>query len=463
MTLSTLSSLFMGLIYMNLFYKTHMDSTTTSLLSYARKLSTTYTPSQGQEVVETYDALIDARIWIFSGTNPPFISTGNHRHRKPSKANGCHMTSGCKVKGYDNIFMDSIWRGEEVISKANQSFYYGSTLSVGVPIVDRGTVVGAILIHAPLNTVYAPILKAAFYLIIGLLVSNLLIYILARKYAFDFTSSIRRMKEVSLKMMDGDYTARTNITREDEIGDLSHALDTLAFKLDEASKESTKLEQLRKDFVANVSHEFRTPLTVIKGHAEALSEGISSNVQDTSGYILKETLLLERLVTELLDLSRLEQQKLELTLEELSLQEVIQDALRNVRQLATAKNIRITTHVEHYPYPITSDYLRLRQVFIILLDNALKYTLPEGTVTLSLAVLEDTLKVTLQDTGIGIAPEDLPFIWDRFYKSDKARKLSNSSGLGLAIAKHLFELLHIHYELTSTEGLGTTITLSFKR
>lgn len=435
-----------------------MDSKTSSLLSYAKKLSTTYEPSQTQEIIEMYDTLIDARVWVFLGKQKPFISKGNHLHRRnPSKSQQCAISSDCNVKGYDNAFMRTIWEGQEVVSKSNTSFYYGATLSVGVPIIDGDCVVGAVLIHAPLTTVYEPLVKAALYLFIGILVSNLLIFILARKFALDFTSSIRRMKDVSLQMMEGDYTARTDIIRDDEIGDLSLALDTLALKLGEASKEQAKLDQMRKDFVANVSHEFRTPLTVIKGHAESLLDEVTVDPTVSSQHILKETLFLEQLVTELLDLSRMEQNKLELHLEEMALQEVLKDAIRTVGPRFEAKSIRLVTHFEDYPYPIVSDYLRLRQICIILLDNACKYTLPHGEVTIDFAVLHTALQVSISDTGIGIPEADLPFIWERFYKSNKARQLSNSSGLGLAIAKHLFELLHIDYELTSKEGIGTTV------
>lgn len=459
-TLTTLSSLITGLFYLNMFYQSHMDTKATSLLSYAHQVKNFYTASSTEQMLELYDTVLDARIWIIKGNEPPIISTGHH-HQKPSESN-CHSTSSCKVKGYDNQFINQVLEGNEVISKSNNEFYYGNTLSVGIPIIENNTVAGAILIHAPLDTIYAPIIKAAKFLLISILISVLLTFILARKYAIDFTSSIRRIQSIAARMMTGNYDVRTKINRLDEIGDLSASLDNLALKLQEASLESANLERSRQDFVANVSHEFRTPLTIIKGNTEALIDGMSTSPETTYNNILKETLILESLVTDLLDLSQIEQDKLELHIEEIALHEVIRDATRSIRQIASTKDITLDLTLEDYPHPITTDYLRIRQILIIFLDNAVKYTPPQGTITINLTIHPNHLELTIQDTGIGISPQDLEHIWDRFYKADKARQVHHSSGLGLSIAKRLLQLLDIDYTLTSTLGTGTTVTLHFK-
>lgn len=465
-SLFTLLSLITGIIFLNTFYTSHVNAKAESLLSYAYRLSESYTDTSLLKNIEMYDALIDARVWLIEGDNPPLISEGSHKghgHIKEDKNKSCHNTSACRVKGSDPEFIKQVLDGNALTLKSTDQFYYGNTLTVGVPIYQDTGVVGAILIHAPLDTVYAPIIKAAFYLIISLLLSNLLVFILAKRFATSFTSSIRRMKEVALELTEGNYTIKTNILKEDEIGELSQALDTLSIHLDEASKETLKLERIRQDFVTNVSHEFRTPLTLIKGHTEALLEGAMTDPHTSYETILHETKLLERLVSDLLDLSRMQQHKIDLNFEELSLHEVIRDAARILHPQASNKSINLSLTLEPYNFPIESDYLRLRQIFIILIDNAIKYTPEDGKVTIALQVLDTSLEVIIQDTGIGISKEELEHIWERFYKTDKARTLSNSSGIGLAIAKHLFEILNIQYAVESELGQGTCIRLSFTK
>lgn len=460
-----LSSLITGIVYIQIFYTSHLKAKTDSLLSYAYQLSSLYDVEIASDTVELYDSLLNARVWILRRDAAPIISHMKNHTGMMAKCHNSNSASSqseheqCKVKSYDDDFIDPIFEGKEMISTYNRTFYYGPTLSVGVPIIEGNTVVGAILLHAPLDSVYAPILTAIAFLGVGMLISALLIFILARKYALDFTSSIRQMQHTALQLLQGDYTVRTNIVREDEIGDLSLALDTLAHGLNEASRESEKLEQIRRDFVANVSHEFRTPLTIIKGNTESLIDHATTDVDSAYQNIFKETVILEHLVTDLLDLSRLQQDKIDIHLEPLYLPEVIQDALRSIRQVAQKKNITITRDLFPLQVPVHSDYLRLRQILIILLDNAVKYTPEEGTINVTLEV-GDHIILKIADNGIGIAPEDLPYIWDRFYKVDKTRETTHtSSGLGLSIAKNLSRLLNIQVEAKSTLGEGTEFTL----
>lgn len=464
-TLTTLSSLITGIVYIQIFYTSHLKAKTDSLLSYAYQLSSLYDVENVSDTVELYDSLLNARVWILRQDAAPIISHMKNHTGMMAKCHNSNDTSSqkeheeCEVKSYDDDFIDPIFEGKEMISTYNRTFYYEPTLSVGIPIIESDTVVGAILLHAPLNDVYAPILKAIAFLGIGMFISAALIFVLARKYAFDFTSSIRQMQHTALLLLQGDYTVRTNIMREDEIGDLSLALDTLAHGLNEASKESEKLEQIRRDFVANVSHEFRTPLTIIKGNTESLIDHATTDLDGAYQNIFKETVILEHLVTDLLDLSRLQQDKIDIHLEPLYLPEVIQDALRSIRQIAEKKNITIIRDLAPLKVPVQSDYLRLRQILIILLDNAVKYTPEGGTINVTF-VVEDHIILKITDNGMGISNEDLPYIWDRFYKVNKTRETAHtSSGLGLSIAKNLMRLLNIGVEVESTLGEGTTFIL----
>lgn len=468
-TLTILSSFVTATFAIRIFYKSYISDKVTTLLSYAYELESEYENGYTQNTVELYDHLLNARIWILRKGASPLIS---HQDTTTFWSSSCHTTTqhtgheNCTLKGYDSDFMHQLFSGKEAVSYSNDAFYYGPTLSVGVPILRGGEVLGAILLHAPIESVQGPISKAFYSLILGAILSAVLIYLLCRSYALRFTSSIGQIQGIALQLMEGNYEVHSDINRADEVGDLSNALNNLATRLEAARKESEQLEQVRQDFVANVSHEFRTPLTVIKGNAESLLDGATSVPKVAYENILKETLILEHLVTDLLDLSRLQQNQIQLHLEPLYLPEVVTDALRSIRQLAGSKDITLTHTLEQLDFPVYTDYLRFRQILIILLSNAVNYTPNGGKIDVQLYTMTEselqsnpTLILKIKDTGIGIAPESLPFIWDRFYKVNPARDTSNSSGLGLAIAKNLLRLLNTEVEVESILNEGTTFTL----
>ena len=225
--------------------------------------------------------------------------------------------------------------------------------------------------------------------------------------------------------------------------------------------ESERLEQFRKDFIANVSHEFRTPLTVIKGSLEAIVDGTIDQPGDINRIhkrMLAETRSLERLVTDLLDLSRLQSGKIWLNKEPVHIPTLLADTVKSLQTIADKKGIRIDYGQVPGVLPVVGDYDRLRQLFVIFLDNAVKYS-PEHTVVTVEVKAGKTLDVTIRDQGYGIAGETFPYIWDRFYKADKSRR-SNGTGLGLAIAKHLIELHKGQVSLQSELGKGTAVKVS---
>lgn len=225
--------------------------------------------------------------------------------------------------------------------------------------------------------------------------------------------------------------------------------------------ESERLEQLRKDFVANVSHEFRTPLTVIKGSLEALVDGTIDQKVDIERYhqrMLSETRSLERLVGDLLELSRLQSGKISINKEKVHIPSLLSDIIKSMQTIADRKEIEIAYSVTNDTPPVMGDYDRLRQLFVIIIDNAIKYS-PDKTVIKVSINIGNTLEVLIEDHGYGISEEELPYVWDRFYKADKSRK-GNGTGLGLAIAKHLVKLHSGDISLHSIVGKGTTAIIN---
>ncbi len=226
--------------------------------------------------------------------------------------------------------------------------------------------------------------------------------------------------------------------------------------------ESERLEQLRRDFVANVSHEFRTPLTVIRGSLEAMVDGTVENSEDIERYhqrMLSETRVLERLVGDLLELSRLQTGKISMNKERIHIPSLFADALRSLQIIAEKKGITLEHLSEQNIPPFLGDYDRLRQLFVIFLDNAVQYSPENSKVTVETCLTEfNTLSIIIRDQGYGIAAEELTHIWDRFYKVDASRK-GKGTGLGLAIAKHLIELHEGLVTVQSELNRGTVIAI----
>ncbi|SHI19696.1 HAMP domain-containing sensor histidine kinase [Desulfosporosinus lacus] len=242
----------------------------------------------------------------------------------------------------------------------------------------------------------------------------------------------------------------------------NHGMVTGSVALVQDISQSERLEQLRRDFVANVSHEFRTPLTVIRGSVEGLVDGMVENSEDIKRYhqrILSETRGLERLVGDLMELSRLQSGKIMIHQNRVHISSLLADLVKSLQTIADQKEIKILYQPESDLPPFLGDYDRLRQLFVIFLDNAIKYSPPNTLVWVESRILENnTLSIIIRDQGYGIAADELPYIWDRFYKVDSSRK-GLGTGLGLAIAKHLLELHDGKVSVQSELGKGTEIEI----
>jgi two-component system phosphate regulon sensor histidine kinase PhoR len=207
--------------------------------------------------------------------------------------------------------------------------------------------------------------------------------------------------------------------------------------------ELRRVEQVRKDFVANVSHELRTPLTAIKGYIEALEDGAFEDREQRDRFletIRKQTDRLNLIITDLLLLAKIESGQVPIKQEPVALAGLIDRTIGLLKRLIEQKQHRVVMKIPAALPPILGDEERLGQVFSNLLDNAIKYTPEEGTITLKATANDTFVEVVVEDTGIGIPPQDLPRIFERFYRVDKARSRElGGTGLGLSIVKHLVE------------------------
>ncbi|MDF2038876.1 ATP-binding protein [Cytobacillus oceanisediminis] len=231
--------------------------------------------------------------------------------------------------------------------------------------------------------------------------------------------------------------------------------------------ELKKLEQMRKDFVANVSHELKTPITSIKGFSETLLDGAMENKQalnDFLSIILKESDRLQSLIQELLDLSKIEKQGFSLSIQQLDLIDVLEDVMAIMKGKAAEKEIVFEYQRDEKPVYIEGDVHRLKQVFINIISNAISYTPNQGVIYISAAKTGSTVLTEIRDTGIGIEASEIPRIFERFYRVDKARsRNSGGTGLGLAIVKHLVEAHKGSISVKSEVGKGTSFIIELPK
>jgi len=230
--------------------------------------------------------------------------------------------------------------------------------------------------------------------------------------------------------------------------------------------EEKMVEAIKRDFVANVSHELRTPLASIKGYSETLLDGAMNNresAKDFLGIIDKNATRMSRLIEDLLVLSRVESQQMLMVSEVIDLCELVRSMVDGLRKQARDKGIEIALDIEDGVPGVVADKGRVEQVMVNLLDNAIKYTSEGGNIDVSVCVRDCEAVVEVRDTGIGIPASDMPRIFERFYRVDKARSRElGGTGLGLAIVKHIIQGLSGRVWVESEPGKGSVFSFALR-
>ncbi|MBU9724002.1 MULTISPECIES: ATP-binding protein [Bacillaceae] len=222
-------------------------------------------------------------------------------------------------------------------------------------------------------------------------------------------------------------------------------------------------DKLRKDFIANVSHELRTPISMLQGYSEAIIDGIAESEEEKVELvqiIYDESLRMGRLVNEFLDLARMEAGHIQLNKESINLTDFCRRVVRKFQGVSKEHGIELIDEISLLEKPIHADGDRIEQVLTNLIDNAIRHTSEDGSVTLRVEPYENGVKLEVEDTGTGIPEEDLPFVFERFYKADKARTRGRSgTGLGLAIVKNIVESHNGRISAHSKVDEGTTFSV----
>jgi signal transduction histidine kinase len=270
------------------------------------------------------------------------------------------------------------------------------------------------------------------------------------------TRPLHAMTLASERMAAGDYDQQVaGVEGADEVGQLARSFNRMAYEV-------RRVREMQRQFIANVSHDLRSPLTSIIGFSQVLTEdaAIAPAQRRTAEIIHSEAQRLYRLTMDLLDLSRLEAGRLPLSKRPLDLNATLHEVAARYQALPNKRGVRFAESLRAEPLPVVGDPDRLTQVVVNLLDNALKFCNPGGDVRLTSARQGGSAVIEVYNSGAGIAPEDLPHIFDRFYRSDHPRaQQTGGSGIGLAIVR---ELVHVHggaVTAASEPGHGTTMAV----
>lgn len=287
---------------------------------------------------------------------------------------------------------------------------------------------------------------------VGLLIISLVLFS-GIYFIRSIVRPVRELSDTAKKIAQGDFNTRIEKIHDDEIGDLCDSINNMATELGAS-------ERLKNDFISTVSHELRTPLTAIKGWAETMQYcgSVDKETFDKGmDIIVKESSRLTSIVEELLDFSRLQSGRMMLKREKLDILAELDEALYMMKERAISEEKHLLYDKPEEMPPVFGDKNKLRQVFINIIDNALKYTQSEGVVGIQVLDCGESVHVVVTDTGCGIAPDDLPRIKDKFYKANQSVR---GSGIGLAIADEIIALHGGSLDIESGIGVGTTVTIS---
>jgi two-component system sensor histidine kinase BaeS len=268
---------------------------------------------------------------------------------------------------------------------------------------------------------------------------------------------VSRLTTGARRIAGGDYSERIPDQDRDEFGHLARAFNEMSSRLEET-------ERMRKDLLATLSHELRTPLGNIQMYMEGLMDGVVAEDPATYQLVNQEAARLSRLVSDIQRLSRVEAGVEPMRMQQLNAVRVVKDAADKVRPRFEADSLELRLEIGPGSVDVWADEDKLTQVLLNLLENSLKYTPGGGTVTLRCAAAEDTVTIEVTDTGMGIPTDDLPHIFERFYRVDKSRSIEGGgTGIGLSVSRSLVERMGGTIAAESREGEGTVIRVTFPR
>jgi signal transduction histidine kinase len=438
--------------YSNAFFS-QMETVFTDKLLYGELTAALYEEDPVAKIQEVLDAY-QGRLGINTDTRNYYILDGT--------AGSVLVTSAVGEAGQLAITPN-------ILQALTGSFAFGGNatadyMDIAVPVTGEGdSIEYVVYIRDNRQTVRDLTLSLVSLIMEAVGVGFVIAVALALILAKTLLQPILGMTKAAEAIAGGDFSKKLSVESDDEIGILAHTFNNMASQLQATLEEIRRSEALRREFVANVSHELRTPLTSIRSYAETLTENPDMEKETEVSFlhvILNESDRMTKIVQDLLELSRFDAGNVQFNFERFSISKSIEDVRDAVRLEAASRGHTISVTIPEGLPHIVGDRARIEQVLINIVSNAIKYTPDGGYIDITSGSGDGHVWVAIQDTGIGIPEEDIPRLFDRFYRVDKARsRESGGTGLGLSIALEIIQRHGGDVDVTSVVGEGTTVTV----
>lgn len=387
----------------------------------------------------------DAQIWMMNQRGEILLDTSQ----------GAPYEAPLALENFDPL----TW-GSSYYRTGNFFGYFDeSMISVIAPITSDMAIKGYIAIHYPMNRLYwereqiLAVIHAVFFFLFALSLLILLVF------TFSVYRPLRKITIGAEEYSAGHLDYRIPVYSQDEMGYLAKTLNYMSGELNNSG-------EYQRKFIANISHDFRSPLTSIKGYLEAIADG-TIGVENQEKYIqivLNETERLEKLTESLLTLNNLDVKSRLMHLRAFDINKVIKNTAATFEGICRSKKISIELILSGTQLYAYADMEQIQQVLYNLLDNAVKFSPNESVITIETTEKNDRILVSVKDRGAGVSKENLPKIWDRFFKEDSSRgKDRKGTGLGLSIVKEIINAHKQNIDVISTEGVGTEFIFTLER
>ena len=438
--------LFVAFISSSMTYDLLVDGQASELYAMAGRIADSYSEQtvEGETLTSVHREM--EGVAAFTGTSIWLVDDDGHILMDTSGSREDQL-----IRGFDP--------GAERSSYTIGSFYgmfSSDMLSVSAPINYGYSTGGYVIIHYPMSQVLSNTTSALNIVYIACIVLFLLSLLLLVIFTFSIYIPLKQITRGAAEYAQRNFDHKIDLkNKNDEIGYLADTLDFM-------SQELAKQELYQREFIANVSHDFRSPLTSIKGYLEAMLDGtIPEELREKYiGRVISETERLNKLTEGMLTLNSLESGS-SLKRSSFDINRTIKDVCAANENACLSKNINFQLTFEDESEMVYADYGKIQQVLYNLIDNAIKFSSSDSTIYISTAVKQRKVFVSVRDTGCGIPKDSLKKIWDRFYKTDSSRgKDRRGTGLGLSIVKEIIQAHGENIDVVSTEKVGSEFTFS---
>ncbi len=393
-----------------------------------------------------YSSTLDASIWLIDDKG--IITNYSKAEGHPGPPKNIYML----YQDFD-IFTSQSFTGD----------FYGvfddDVISVALPISINEVPSGMVIVHSTLsqlNNVQKNIIQVIYIpFLVMLVISFSMLALISQK----IMRPIKKINSVAEEYSTGNFDTKMNINSKDEIGQLAATLEYMASEL-------SKLDVYRKEFISNISHDFRSPLTSIKGYIEAIQDGtIPPEKQDKYlNIVVDETKRLTKLTSSLLELNNFDAYGIWLVVKNFDILDPVKRAMRSYEGKCKDNGIDLILNNHCENTMVNGDKTKIQQVIYNLLDNAIKFTPSGKSIYITLTEKNDKIFVSVKDEGCGIPQDSLKKIWTRFYKADSSRgKDKQGTGLGLSITREIIKAHNENINVVSTEGVGSEFTFSLSK